>query len=309
MPLWIPITVIAYFLNGLAEIVDKVLLSKRIADSVSYTFYSGLLSLGVLVLVPFACLEEGAVCVAFFPILPAGVILLALFSGVALLAALYFLYEAIRISDVSRAVPLIGAISPFFILAMSVFISGDVLLPNEFTALLFFVVGGIFLSFGPSKKEIFNFNSRLIFLTLFAAFFFAVTFFLAKEVFKAAPFISGYVWTRLGSFFAVVFMIVIPSIRRKILKISFKAPVNSFPILVSNKVVGAAGFVLLNYAIALGPVSVVNAMRGVEYLFLFIVTAVISLFSPSILKESLDYRTLLGKGAGIIFIGAGFLFL
>ena len=66
---------------------------------------------------------------------------------------------------------------------------------------------------------------------------------------------------------------------------------------------------MLNYAIAIGPVSVINAMKGLEYLFIFLITLVFTYFLPQVLKESFDFRGIIFKISGVIFIGMGFVFL
>lgn len=295
--LWIPIAIGSYFLSGLAATIDKVLLTRRIPNPLSYTFYVGLLSFGVLVLTPFG-----------FSLLSPKTTFIAIISGVSLLGALYFLYTALQRSEASRVLPIIGAASPFFILLFSRFVLGESIILGQFIALIFFIVGGILLS-SKFRGRGMSYDKALILFSFTSAFFFALSFFLSKEVFKVTPFISGFIWTRLGSFFAALAMLSIPIFRHHIRFSSKATSASSAGFFLANKGIGAAGFLLLNYAIALGPVSLVNAMKGFEYLFVFLFVLFLTFVFPSTLKESFAIRDLAAKVGGIVFIGVAFVFL
>jgi len=69
--------------------------------------------------------------------------------------------------------------------------------------------------------------------------------------------------------------------------------------------VGAGAFILQNWAIALAGLaylSIINALQGVQYVFLFILTGLI-------LKEGLSKKVILQKFFAIILIGIGLVFL
>ncbi|MCH7882862.1 EamA family transporter [Patescibacteria group bacterium] len=295
--LWIPIAISSYFLSGLAATVDKVLLTRRIPNPLSYTFYVGLLSIGVFVLAPFG-----------FSFLSPRTTFIAMISGISFLGALYFLYTALQRSEASRALPIIGAASPFFILLLSRFILGESVRLEQLIAFVLFIIGGILLSSKFQDKGM-SYDRALILFSLTSAFFFALSFFLSKEVFKVTPFISGFIWTRLGSFVAALAMLGVPVFRHHIRFSSKATSTSSAGFFLANKGIGAVGFLLLNYAIALGPVSLVNAMKGFEYLFVFLFALFLTFSFPSILKESFAIRDLVTKLGGVAFIAIAFIFL
>lgn len=60
--------------------------------------------------------------------------------------------------------------------------------------------------------------------------------------------------------------------------------------IIFNQFLGGMAVVLQNLAIALAPlasVAIINALAGVQYAFLFILTTVISIYFPNIIKEKL----------------------
>ena len=297
-PFWVPIAAGSYFLSGLAAVIDKFLISKRIPSPASYSFYVGILGIGILVLAPW-----------WFAWLPLKITLIALFAGAAFLAALFFFYEALKIDDVSRVVPLVGGTSPFFILILTDLLLKQNLPRHEFIAMLLFVLGGAAL-YAPKfleKENHFNFKSLIY--GLLSAFFIALTFFLSKWVYNNAEFLTGFIWMRMGSFLAAAFMLIFPKLRHDIFSTSRTTSKGSIYLFLVNKGVGAAHFILLNYALSLGPASVIDAMKGLEQIFVFAIAILATRFWPEFLSESYNARDALGKAAGIICFVVGFTIL
>ncbi|MFA5024811.1 MAG: hypothetical protein WC523_07760, partial [Patescibacteria group bacterium] len=67
----------------------------------------------------------------------------------------------------------------------------------------------------------------------------------------------------------------------------------------------AAAFIMINWAISLGNVAVVNALQGVQYLFLFVIIILISNKFPKMLNEQLGGGVLLQKLIGTVMICLG----
>jgi uncharacterized membrane protein len=299
MPFWILIAAASYFLSGLAAIFDKFLISKRIPSAASYSFYVGILGVGVLVLTPWG-----------FAFLSLKLTIIALFSGVAFLAALYFFYGALKIDDATRVVPLVGGISPFFILLLSGIFSKQYLLGHELVALLFFVAGGVFLYLPKIFEEDGSFKFRSLLYGVFSAFFFALTFFLSKWVYEHSTlFLTGFIWMRLGSFLAAGLMLAFPKLRHDIWSTSRTTVKSSIYFFLINKAVGASSFVLLNYALFLGPASVIDAMKGLEQIFVFAMAFLFTKFYPDIFKEFYTKEDINGKLAAITSFIIGFMIL
>ncbi|MDP1709666.1 MAG: hypothetical protein Q8L21_02155, partial [Candidatus Komeilibacteria bacterium] len=76
-----------------------------------------------------------------------------------------------------------------------------------------------------------------------------------------------------------------------------------------GQVAGAMSFVLVNYAISLASVTLVNALQGLQYVFLLIMVLLLAKWYPRVLSEHLKGWTLVQKIAAILLIGAGLILL
>ena len=77
----------------------------------------------------------------------------------------------------------------------------------------------------------------------------------------------------------------------------------------TGQATGALGFVLVNYAISLASVSLVNAMQGVQYGFLLLMVGLLGRKFPKILSERLSGGVLAQKIIAIALISAGIGFI
>ena len=71
------------------------------------------------------------------------------------------------------------------------------------------------------------------------------------------------------------------------------------------QILGAASFLIIAYAISLGPVTVINAMQGVQYAILFLLVVVLARRYPHLLDEPLSKKIIVQKSLaiGLIIIG------
>jgi hypothetical protein len=71
------------------------------------------------------------------------------------------------------------------------------------------------------------------------------------------------------------------------------------------RVLGAVAGLLQNYAIAIGSVVIVNALQGFQFVFLLVITSVMSLYYPKVLKEKVTPQILTLKVFAIFLITLG----
>ncbi|MEK9175623.1 MAG: hypothetical protein AAB795_03485 [Patescibacteria group bacterium] len=319
---WIFFAIISYFFSALSQIVDKILLRARLPSSATYAFYTGISSILVIILLPFG--------VSF---LPFSVLLLALLSGIVFVPAIYLLFISLRRCDVSRIVPIIGGAIPIFLLLISFVWSGQLLGARQLIAVLLFVVGGLILTIESEhsnlsdsfvahilgvkgkRLKICNYETgKGIIVAMCSAFFFALTYFLSKQVYEfSTPFLSEFFWIRIGSVLSTLCMLLIPIIRQEIFATTYTISKSSASIIFGNKVIGAGGFFFLNISFSVASnqnyIVIINAMKGLEHFFIFIFSFFLTIFFPHLLYEEFDYHSIILKLAGITFIGFGFIYL
>lgn len=298
---WIFIAVLSHSLSGLAFLTDKFLVSKRSLAPIAYAFYVSILGLSVLVLIPFG-----------FSIPGSDLILFSLLVGASFLIGNFFFYKSLELGEVSRMAPLIGGFVPVFAFILSYIFLNNRLSLDQIIAFIVLIIGGMVIIW-PSRKKIsnlekLNLNKKLI-IALVSAFFFGASFVATKFIFNELSFINGLIWTRLATAFSALLLLFLPFIRRKIFQESKEMKFSTSGILVANKSLSAIGFILFNYAIFLGPVALVNALQGVQYVFLLVFAVILSKKLPSFIKEQVNPSTILQKVLGIFLIVFGLFLL
>ncbi len=311
--MWLPIAIVAYFLNAGVYTADKFLLSKKIHSSVAYAFYVGIWSIGNLVLLWFA---------PFIPSWPW--LLLDLAAGLLFLWALIAWYKALHQSEATKVVPIVGALIPIFSLILAFLFLGEKLSSQQILAFIILICGGMLISMKKKresrlKKLYINIGiligregaefhpvRRLLINSIISAFIFSCYYVLIKYVYMHQPFLGAYVWTRMGSFIGALILVAVPRNWPIIFeKERRKTTVKNFPFFISVRLIAVIAFILLNYAISLGRVSLINALQGIQYVFLIVIVAFLSRAYPKILKEEVGREVLLQKFIGVFLVGVG----
>jgi len=253
---------------------------------------------------------------------------LDLLAGFLFLVTLVFWYKALHQSEASRVVPVVGALVPIFSFILSFVFLGEALTEQQLLAFIILICGGVLISIKHTKvysyqKVVNRFRevigdifgnvpagvqptSRILVNSVTAAVFFAVYYVLMKYIYTYQPFVGSFVYSRLGSFIGVILMLFVPEWRRIIFKQQqgAKTPKNLFYFLII-RLLAAAAFIMINWAISLGNVAIVNALQGVQYLFLFVIILLISNKFPKMLNEQLGGGVLIQKLIGTVLICLG----
>ncbi len=315
--MWLFITIGAYFINAGVYVADKFLLSKKIHSSIAYAFYVGVWSIFNVSLL------------YFWPWTPTlQELTLDLLAGFLFLVTLVFWYKALHQSEASRVVPVVGALVPIFSFILSFVFLDEVLSRQQLLAFIILICGGVLISIKHTKVYVFQKvitrfrevigdifgkvpsgvqpTGRILVNSVTAAVFFAAYYVLMKYIYMYQPFVGSFVYSRLGSFAGVILMLFVPEWRRVIFsqQRGAKTPKNLFYFLVI-RLLAAAAFIMINYAISLGNVAMVNALQGVQYLFLFVIIVLISNKFPKMLNEQLGGGVLLQKLIGTVLICLG----
>lgn len=303
---WLFFAIAAYFLLALSCVLDKFLLAERIPKPSVYTFYVALLSAVSLVLIPFGFYWQNLYWMA-----------LSILSGIIFIYALLFYYIAIRENEISRVAPLVGSIAPIATFLIAWTFLGEALTVWDLGGFVFLVGGGFLISFDlpiKSRKIFKGFRYSLISGVLFAA---AFSFF--KYVYGDSGFVNGFIWTRLGLFAGGLSLLVFPVFRKNII-LSFrnlfkkskkrqKRNAGTIILFILNKIFGGSSSILLNYAIFLGSVSLIQAISSVQFVFILALVAIASIKYPRMFKEKLyfwDWAQKIGAVA-VIAVGIGLL--
>lgn len=297
---WLAITITARFLIALGVILDKFLLtSKKVTHPAIYAFYSGILSAFVIAFIPFG-----------FSFLSVSEIWLSFFSGIIFIYGILFLFFAISKNEASQVAPAVGAIIPIVTYLLSFVLSQESINEKQLLGMMLLVLGGLLISYNIKKKNKKSFSAGF-YQSLGAGVFLAVAFSLYKILYLDNDFLNVFIWTRFGLIAGAFTLLLIPRWRQIIMRTfkNFKTPKKEHyhvgQLFVLNKILNGTGSIILNYAISLGSVTIINALVSLEYVFVFLLGLVFSGIFPEVFREKKDLTSLAQKISSIAIISLG----
>ena len=291
---WFIFALLGYFLYSLVTISNKFLLRQRATTKpLVFTFWVCLFSLLTFVLAPFGLHWPGINWLAY-----------DLLTGLIFFVSLLAFYKVLDINEASRSASLLGGLTPIAILILSYFFLGSTLGYLQFWAFVLLVAGGLLISLEKIKHSFREGIKGLTFLFL-TVILHAVYFVMLKYLFDYQDFITGFVWSRLGLVIGALALLIYGPWRREIINSMHRATTGVSSLMVGSKIAAGFGSLFISLAVFQGDVSLVNALKGSEYVFLFLLTILFSRKFPNILHEKHSQGILLQKIAAIVLICAG----
>jgi len=291
---WLVAIVLAYFFFGLGSFGDKLVLAGKPKPK-SYTFYVGVFGLSVLLLLPFAHLGFPTATGLFWIVLDAIVRILGI----------YTMFVAIERFDVSKVMATIGATQPIFILLLtSLFWGPQAMTGTDILAFILLFIGSVIISV---EKNI-EVTGSYLKITILSSLLFSLDYILVKLVFLNQPFLQAIIWLGLFVFLFVLVFLIGKNSRKEILAKNMVTNKKTQASFFFAQISGGIANFLQGYSIFLAPVAflaIINSLRGIQYIFLFLITLFVSFFLPKILKEKISKKIILQKMISIIFIAAG----
>ena len=293
--LWLTVTIVAYLIMAVVFLVDKYLLTSAIPNPKVYAFLIGIAGVFLILLIPFVDFYIPSFWQLF----------LSFWAGATFVLALFWFFKDLQKFNVSQVVPAIGALTPLFtFFLVYIFSCGkETLSFYEIIAFVILIIGSILVTF--EKEKLVDLPSLK--LSLIAAFLFSLSFVLTKYVYLEQPFLNGLIWTRLGGALLALFLFILwPDIKKEIFVQKDGLKKKSLGLVVANQAVGAGAGILQNWAIALAPlayIAFINALQGVQYAFLLILSVFLSFKFPQILKEFVSKKIIIQRVIAILLIG------
>lgn len=282
--MWLLITLLAYACLALANLGDKLVVSRLIPKPIIYATYVGFIQVIAIILIPFGAQVPSA-----------AVLTSALCSGGLFILSIFFLYTALQQGEATRVIPIIGATTPLSVVIFARLLLGEELAIRQYIAIALLIVGVVVITYQRASAI----RSAYIYIgaAVASGVGIALTHTIAKYVYEQTSWVNGFFWMRMGSVLVASMMLIAPRIREAIradLHTSGDQSQKASVVLLIQTV-GGSGFVLLNYTISLTSVSIVNALQAIQYIFIFIGSAVLGKFilalreswSPAILAQKI----------------------
>ncbi len=294
--MWFLLTLIGYLLAAIVAILDKFILTKSVRSPVVYTFYSTIFAFGLFVFVPF--LGE--------TMLPYD-LLLAMISGLAFGFGMWAMFAAMKEGEASHLAPFGGAILMTAVALFSYTFLGERLSPVASIGIACLAIASLLLSYQKMRGDKTGYGS-LLWIAASAALF-ALSHVSAKYLYGEYSFATALVWSKGSVGLVGLFTLCFPSVRgifhRRVRTVKTAVRRYAGPIVVINKVLGFAVILLIQYAIALSSVTVVNALSGLQHVFMFIGIYFLTMCAPGIFREYFTKKELRLEMAGIFLVVIG----
>jgi drug/metabolite transporter (DMT)-like permease len=295
--MWLIFTIFGCLLLAVVNILDKFIVTKTVKPVV-FVFYSTIFALPIFLLVPFG--------VHFLNTETDW--LLAILSGLTFGVALWFMYKGFAESEISHVGPLVGASISLFVFILSQLFLDEKITSVQIGAIFILIVGSLLISLEKSKMH--SGWHKGMFWGVAAGLLFAVSNVATKYIYTHYDFYSGLVWTRGFTGLCGLVVLFFPSVYKSFFStqpkhfVSHKSLRKIF-LVVINKALGVVGVVFIQYATAVGSVSLVNALTGVQYGFLVLLVALLSKYRPRIFRESYSKFEIFQEMFAVILISIG----
>ncbi len=280
----------AGFVWSVGNISHKLLASRLIRSPffmlLVFSTVAGVVGLGVFVFEPV--------------IITGGDLMLALGAAIVYLCAVFFYFQAMKIEEASRVVPLF-AIGTVLIIVMSAIFLKEVFSVLQYIGIFLVISGSVIIS---TQGRFFSFlKSRLLGWMSLSGLCFAVNTLLVKKILETHSFVQTFSHLSLikGLIGLVVAIILFPRVRDAFKQISRK----HIFINVATDLMNIGAEFIYTIALSLWYLTLVETVASLQYVFIFILTILLSRFRPQLVMERITARIVAQKSFSIILIVIG----
>jgi len=280
-------------LYSVSNFVDKFLIEKKIKDPMAIT--------------ALACIASGVLGVVIgiftgFTNIGFGQILILLFAGILLTFYLIPYFEAMKLEDASRVVPLFQFI-PVFTLILSTIILKETLQTKQILGLILVVSAGLFISAEKIEGRMFRPRKSLYFMLL-ASFMYGLVGILFRFVVKEASFWTTLSYEYIGTGVGGILLFLIPKVRKN-LQNQISVIKSSAGIITFNNGIAIAAQMSESYALSMAAVPLVNIIGSIQPAISLVEGVILTKKFPHLIKEDITKSVLTHKFISIMIIFIG----
>ncbi len=308
---WILLAVGAQFLNAIVALIDKHIVSdeKSFPRAFAYAFYTCLISGAWIVVYLFSLLPlpfDGLHAPSFLNVVrpTLEVVALSFLSAYTFFIALVSMFSTLRDHDASDVVPVIGSISALCSFGLAYYFFDISLSPN-------FMLGIALLATGTALVSRFRFPKKTALVAFHSGLFFALHYITIKGLFELTSFDNGFFWSRIAFVFFALSLLLIPNYWERVRDQTKSTSRQAGFLILMNKVLAGVSTILILKATDMGDVAVVQALGGLQFVFILLLGIIFSHGSVKHVKvaERYDARAIFQKAVFVAFISLGFLVL
>lgn len=279
---WILLATVGQLVNAAVAIFDKYIVSdeKVLPRPFVYAFYSCLVTGGWVVIFFLGWIpglsDLGVPSLENVKTPTIQVVAMAFLAAYTFFIALVSMYDALKRSDASNTMPVIGAVSALSSFGMSYLFLGTEISDN-------FIWGVVLLSVGTMLVAQTLPRVDTIVQVFHSGLFFALHYITMKGLFLETSFDDGFFWSRIGFVLFTLSLLLVPAYYTKI-KEQTKGTTKRAGgiVLVAKVLAGIAAFMILK-ATDMGGVegvAVVQALGGLQFVFILLIGLVFAHWLP-----------------------------
>ncbi len=287
METWLFLALLYPLCYGTVNVIEKFLLEKRIRN-----FYSYGVLIGVIYLIEVAVIGSAV----GFPGMSLPMLALAIVAGVCSACSHFFYFYTMKFHEVSRIIGVIY-LYPVFVAVLSFFLLGERLSLMKYAAIVVAILGVTALGMERHRGR-WKMKSVVLFLIAIALFI-SIIDMVDKYLLGHFSFWQVYIAVTLP----VGIILLFPALHKDVRRDMPQAMKSILPLAVITLVGLAASVMFLNAA-NVAPVSIVSALGTLQPAYVFLITLLLSLFMPHIIKEALAPGIIIYKIVGILCIVA-----
>ena len=288
--LWTLLSITVALIWAVVSIIDKYVLLKLVKNPLIPAMVLGVVGLLATVII---YLFQGFQPLSFFNIA------LAFLAGIfiALMWILYF--KAVKMEEISRVIPLFY-LTPLFVLILGAVFLEEIFSFWQYFGIFLLIIGAIIISIKNFRKI--RITKAFLFMIL-AILMTSINAIIVEYLLSYADFWTIFSYTRIGTIFILIPMFFYSY--SDFISTANKYGKKTIGIIFLNSPLAVLGIIIMTAAMAIGYVTLVNALVSTQGFFVLLFTVILSVFYPKIIKEDIKKSTIAMKLIAIILILSG----
>lgn len=299
--MWFFIAILGYFLLAIVFILDKLIVQKSVSKPAVYAFYSTIIMFGALLILPFIS----------FDLLSGMDWLWATISGVAFGLALWTFYLAVHHGEITHIGPFNGAMVTIFLYILGWQFLGEKLSSLQIGGIVILIFASLLLSLEKSRKH--KGIHVGFWWAIVAGLLFAISHVSAKYLYGVYPFWTALTWTRATTGLVGLALLLSPGVRAVLKRNPDKSKTyarrHAGFIVAVDKIFAVVSNLLIQYAIALGAVTIVGAMSGLQFVLMFVMVYLLTKLLPRVFKEYFTKKEIIVELIALVLVVIGLVFM
>jgi len=278
---WILLATAGQFINAVVVYLDKYIVTddKALPRPFVYAFYSCLLTGGwvviyFLVFIP-SLADIGLPNLQNISSPTIQVVSMSFLTAYTFFMALVSMFTALRKAEAVNVMPVVGTISALASFGMSYLFLQIPLTTNFIWGISVLSLGTLLVAQTLPKME-------TIIHVIHSGIFFALHYITMKGLFLETNFDNGFFWSRIGFVLFALSLLLVPVYYEKIREHTITLSLRTGLLMMITKILAGVSAFLILKATDLGDVAVVQALDGVKFVFILL----ISIFFGALLPDS-----------------------